>query len=635
MYEDLINKINKHFSDIGSIIYSKACDFSKLHPISIEDIEIYYDLLCSDEVIPPNINRKNHKMCCLFYLSKDNPDYVDIFTEKFLQTIEIEKIEKNSENLVMVFNIIEFDKTYLNSTVDTNEYLYTLLKVFSNFETDLKNFVIYKYYRGYLKLKLGDLNQSTREYLEIIAEVIGNEDFIMKYIKLLCDLLKVKINHFSQRTNRADFHENIQFLEDLFREVKDYNKVLALKIGFDLFSAYLEGQEYNKCIPHLTQMKKLLKVGLLRGSSMKNGIDFYLAIASRLGYMGILLNHKPSIQTAIRKIKKALGMMSDESNDKKVNELIKAYKFYLGNLDIWLNQKTEYNILHLANEFQKVLLPDLKRNAFPNDLVTENNKDSIIIDLKIINNMNTDIYACSKKIMDNSYNILKNLKKNDNINNTHFIIFLSSFHDKIFRYSESFLTDKAKSSYYKDRIKEYFITASEVINKFIENPIFQTTYAKIIVINIYSVYANILLIENDLSKLKRVIDDIMDNKQSNLRSKLNIDKSIPSYGLWLKIKADYYLQLKHFEAAINSYENAIEILEENHPKVPLIFFNCGCAYYFKKDKKKSIEFLSRAINGFCNLNMDNNYFGYIPKPDDIKKKIETARSLVEVLQREK
>ena len=127
----------------------------------------------------------------------------------------------------------------------------------------------------------------------------------------------------------------------------------------------------------------------------------------------------------------------------------------------------------------------------------------------------------------------------------------------------------------------------------------------------------------------------MDNKQSNLRSKLNIDKSIHSYGLWLKIKADYYLQLKHFEAAINSYENAIEILEENHPKVPLIFFNCGCAYYFKKDKKKSIEFLSRAINGFCNLNMDNNYFGYIPKPDDIKKKIETARSLVEVLQREK
>ena len=90
-----------------------------------------------------------------------------------------------------------------------------------------------------------------------------------------------------------------------------------------------------------------------------------------------------------------------------------------------------------------------------------------------------------------------------------------------------------------------------------------------------------------------------------------------------------------FEFSINSYENAIENLKENHPKVPLILFNCGCAYYFKKDKKKSIEFLSRAINGFCNLNYSDNYFGYKPKPEDIKKKIETARSLIEVLQREK
>ena len=632
MYDDLIYKINRHFSDVGSIIYSKACDFSKLHPISIEDIEIYYDLLCSEEVIPQNINRKNHTMCCLFYLSKDNPDYINIFTEKFLETIDFDKIEKNTENLVMVFNIIEFDKTYLNSTTDTYSFLYTLLKIFSNFETDLKNFVIYKYYRGYLKLQLGDLEQANREYLEIVSEVIGNEDFIMKYVKLLCDLLKVKINHISHRTKRADFHENIQFLEDLFNEVKDYNKVLALKIGFDLYSAYLEGQEYYKCIPHLTEMKKLLKKGLLRGSSMKNGIDFYLAIASRFGYIGILLNHKPSIQTAIRKIKKALGMLGNESNDKKMSELIKAYKFYLANLEISLNQKTEDNILNLAGEFKEALLPELKSKALKNNIVTENNKDSIIIDLKIINNMNTDIYDCSKKIMDISY---KSLMSDKNANSANFTIFLSSFHDKIFRYSESFITDKGKSGYYKDKIKEYFKFADEIIKKYVDNQFFQTGYAKILIINIYSVYANILLIENDLSKLKKVIDDIMDNKQSNLRSKLKIDEKFPSYGLWLKIKGDYYLQLKHFEAALNSYENAIEILKENHPKVPLILFNCGCAYYFKKDKKKAIEFLSRAINGFCNINFGDNYFGYTPKSDDIKKKIETARSLIEVLQREK
>ena len=86
MYDSLINKMTEHFSEVGSILFSKACDFSKLHDISIEDIEMYYDILCSDEPIPANIIRRNHKMCCLFYLSKENPEYREDFFEKYLQT---------------------------------------------------------------------------------------------------------------------------------------------------------------------------------------------------------------------------------------------------------------------------------------------------------------------------------------------------------------------------------------------------------------------------------------------------------------------------------------------------------------------------------------------------------------------
>ena len=76
MYDSLINKMTEHFSEVGSILFGKACDFSKLHDISIEDIEMYYDILCSDEPIPPNIVRRNHKMCCLFYLSKERHSYL-------------------------------------------------------------------------------------------------------------------------------------------------------------------------------------------------------------------------------------------------------------------------------------------------------------------------------------------------------------------------------------------------------------------------------------------------------------------------------------------------------------------------------------------------------------------------------
>ena len=126
MYDSLINKMNEHFSDIGSILYSKACDFSKLHDISIEDIEMYYDLLCSKESFPENINRKNHKMCCLYYLSKDNQEYRDVFMEKYLGTIDVNKLGKNPENLMMIFNIIEFDKSYLNSPINNLKFLYEL-----------------------------------------------------------------------------------------------------------------------------------------------------------------------------------------------------------------------------------------------------------------------------------------------------------------------------------------------------------------------------------------------------------------------------------------------------------------------------------------------------------------------------
>ena len=137
MYDDLINKMVGQFSEIGLIINSKANDFSKINDISNEDYEMYYDFLCSDEIIPENINRRNHKMCCLFYLTKDSPKYKQDFIEQYLRTVEIQKIERSSENLVMVFNIIEFDKTYLDSSSKVINYLYSLLKTFSNFETDL------------------------------------------------------------------------------------------------------------------------------------------------------------------------------------------------------------------------------------------------------------------------------------------------------------------------------------------------------------------------------------------------------------------------------------------------------------------------------------------------------------------
>ena len=638
MYDDLICKMIEHFKDIGSILDSKAYDFFNNNPISNEDIEMYYDLLCSDEVIPQNINKRNHKMCCLFYLSKFDENYIDIFVEKFIGSIEINSLETNPENLIMVFNIIEFDKIYLNSNINSYSFLYSMLKKFSNFETKFTNFIIYKYYRGYLKFKLGDVIQANKEYLEIVSEVQDKDEIILKYIKVLNSLLKVQMNNVNVRTNRADISENIQFLEPLFTEISKMNKIIALKLGFNLFNAYIEGKEYNKCLKHLLKMKQILKKDLLRGYTLRNGIDYYLAIASRIGYIGVLLNDKISIGKAIKKIKKALGIIGkDVKDDNKILQLYQAYRFVLANLEICLNQKTEYNILSLSKEFKRIFLPDFKSNAFENNIVTQNNKDSMIINLKIIDNEVKDNYSCSKSIMQKSH---KDLNDNRNLNTTNFIIFLSTFHDKIYRYSESYIKSRNDNennnnnvieTNFATKIKTCFKIVDEMVNKYIDDPFFQTEYAKILIIEIYSAYASILFEEKDYQNLKKIIKNIMDDQHSNLRSKLKIDKNIPSYGLWLKIKGDFYLKMKHFDAACNSYDEALKTLEPNHPKIPLILFNCGCAYYFNKNKEKSILYLNQCINSFYSQEKKDNYFGHYPDQKIISKKIETAKNLLDAL----
>ena len=637
MYDDIISKMTTHFSEIGSILYSKAYDFFKKDPISPEEIETYYDLLCSDEIISQNINRRNHQMCCLFYLSKDDNNYIDIFVEKYIGSIELNSLEINSENLIMVFNIIEFDKIYLKSNYSSFEFLYTMQKKFANFETDYQNYIIYKYYRGYLKFKLGDKTQANKEYLELLSEIQESDNIMMKYIKILNSLLKVQMNSVNLDRTRSEIYENIQFLEDLFTNMSSLNKVISLKLGFELFSAYIEYKEYNKCIKHLLMMKKILKKDILRGSSLKNGIDYYLAIASRIGYIGVLLNDKVLIEKAIKKIKKALELIGKNTDDKKINDLFQAYKFVISILEICLNQKTENNILLLSKEFKRILLPDLKSNAYHNDIVNKDNKESIIINFKIIDNKyQDDIYNCSKSILEKSY---KELKERKNVDTTNFIIFLSAFHDKIYRYSERYIASKKENENkntnanndYAAKIKKKFLIVEDIIEKYIDDPFLQTEYAKILIIEIYSAYANILFEEKDDNNLQKIIKNIMDDQKSNLRRKLKIDKNISAYGLWLKIKGDYYLRKKHYDAACASYKEALETLEKNHPKIPLILFNYGCAFYFMKNTKKAIEYLQKSINSFLSQNRGANYFGHYPDKDTIETKIKTAQNLVNAL----
>ena len=440
MYSKLITKMTNHFSNLGSIIYSKSCDYSGTNMISNDDLNMYFNLLNSGEIISEKISINNHIACCLYYLTKEKEEYKEKFLEKFLRTITFENLKINEEHLILIFNIIEFDKTYLNSPKEHISFLYRLLKAFSNFSTNFENYILYKYFRGYLKYRLQDLDSANQEYLEIVADLPKNEELncILKYIKLLNDLLKIKIFDISKLSGKAELNEYWQFLKDLYNKVKVENIVLALQLGFDLFASYNEGKNYNDCIPLLLEMKKLLKKELLKGMVMKNGIYYYLSIASRLGYIGILLNNKKAINSAIKKIRKTLDIIKNDKNNENLILLTKAYTFVLAILEIDLTKETKFDIKNLAYDFKNNFVPDLDNNYPLNYYVNEQNRDSTIIDFQIINNMNSEIIASGRNILNKCISEIN--KKN--YSNSNFLTFICAVHSKVNYYSESYISDK-------------------------------------------------------------------------------------------------------------------------------------------------------------------------------------------------
>ena len=624
--------MTSHFSEVGCIFYSKACDHSGVYEITKDDILMYYKLLKSEELhLPEKISKNNHLACCLFYLAKEGENYKEEFLDKYLRNVSFNNLGINEANLIFIFNIIEFDKVYLNSPKDHIEFLYQLLKSFSNYPTNFQNYLLYKYYRGYLKFKMGEHENANKEYFEIISEMSDNKNpnFLVKYIKLNNDLLKVNLYHLHKKITKADYNEYWQFLKGLFDEVKITNKILAIKLGFDLYSSYFEGQNYNDCIPLLLEMKQLLKKQLLKGSTMKNGIDYYLAIASRLGYMGILLDNQKAIDSAINKIRKTLDIIKNDKNNDKLMKIVKAYTFVLAILEIGLTKRTDFNLLLLSSDFQNTFIPEIGNHNLRSYFISEQNKDSIFVNFKIINNMNDEISKEAKLILSKCVSDLQN----NNFSNQTFLIFILAVHDKINRYSESYISDKSEKmrNFYKSKIIDYHDGAMAIVNRIIENGsddsiLFKSRYIKIAIIDIFFAYAQIFVYEKNMNKLKTAILDF-----DSLKKKIKIEENIPAQALVNKIKGDYWFYLKYYKEAFTYYENALVLFEKNNPKVPQLLFNCGCAYYFYGNKKKAKEYLNKCISEYNKIILEKNYYGFSPDRDSINNKIELAKNLVNQL----
>ena len=626
MYKNLISKNINHFGNEGIIMYSKSCDYYNINQISIEDVKMFYNLLKSNEPLPPNIFRQPLISCCLFYLSKNNFQYRDVFSINLIHKLSL-KDEVNDTNMFLIYNIIEFDQRYLHSKPNNLKFLLSYLEKFSSHKKTVENYLLYKYYRGILKYLLNEINDAYTEYLEII---IGIEEYVtiktkyIDFIRLKNDLFKVQLD--LSKHIKEEYFEQYCFMKELFDKVKNENKKLGIKLGFCLYEILCRQNKFNECIPLLMEMKKILKNETLSGVNLKISIDYYLSIASRIGFISILIGNKKAAEYAVKKLNKILGIIQNDKEDTKLALIYNAYTFIISLLNIDIgnyDNKFKEKSINFRNIFFSNNLDQKNNNNY---LVTLKNRDDLILDLYSLNNMDYSLSTIANKIMENYTNIT--LAKKQLFTNQ-FLTFIVGIHNNINRLSESYCTDynKNKRLDYLKKINNFYNIAFNYVKSVMEQePLLDTDFVKSLLINIQAACVHVYFFNSKLDVVKNLIKFFDD-----LGKMLSIKDRTPSYELIYKIKGDFWLKNGDNAAAINYYQKVINKMEDNNPKKPTIFFNLGYAYYLSGNKRNAIENLNQFINACRVFDYEKKSFTIMIRQDVISKKIKLVKYLLKNL----
>ena len=622
MYDKLISKNLKHFGLDGLIMYSKSCDYYNINQVSMEDIKMFYDLLRSNESLPNSVRRIPHYSCCLYFLSKNEQIYRNLFIQQLMGKLS-KKDELNDNNLFLIYNIIEFDQRYLHSKGERLQFLLDYLEKYTSHKKTVENFLLFKYYRGLIKYHLGDINAAYAEYLEIIIgyeEYVTNKTKYADFIRLKNDLLKVQLD--LSKHIKEEYFEQYCFMKELFDRVKTENKKLGVKLGFCLYEILCRQNKYNECIPLLMEMKTILKNETLSGMQLKTSIDYNLAIISRIGYISILIGDRKSAEYALKKLKSILEIIEKDKQDKKLSTIYNSYSFIISIINIYLgnyeNRLKEKEAIFRSEFFSNNM--ELKKSY----LINENNIEDIYINLNAINNMNSILSSYSSKIIEN---IEKSINSSiERPLNNKFLTFIVGKHDIINRLSESYCTDynNKKRSDYIQRINYEWKIVNNYIKKIYEQePLLETDFVKSILINIHSScsHANINCNNIDMFKLNiKTFDDM-----SKL---LNIKEGNTSYELVNKVKGDFWFKFGDYNAAKTYYQKTINKMNDNDPKKPVVYFNIGCSFYFQNNKNNAIQYLNQCINAFRNFEYEKKTFNVLVRQDIIAKKVNLAKFLL-------
>ena len=612
MEDQFIQKMLAHYDQGGLIIFGKSNNFFGQNLISEEDILMFYELIV-------DVNGKFQKnpyqvtllSCVLYDQSLTSPKHEELFFNWIISKLNrTDPIDRT--NLYRIYNIVEYEDKFRKCNDNQYDFLIEYLDRFVSFEKTLEEYLLFKYYKGILYLIKRNYSAALIENMEILTsineEIPGQKSNFIQYILIKNSLLALRL--YNEDKSSDNLNEYSTQANQVFHDMKTINKVLAIKIGIRVYEIYKKKNQYDNCLIILKEISTILKRELLNGKEIEYGINYYLAIASRLAYVATFLNDKILLKKSMKKLEKTINLLSSNSSLQTPSESLlnqndylnkTAYNFVMLIYNINNNSQFPQNRANeIINRFKQTFIIPYNNSVamsygrlLSTGFFDNNDIDSSKINILAINNTDS--------IAQNAHVHINNLisKSQQDILQTYEIIpFIFGVYNILSGLSVSLLSDpnKAKQEEYKKKIKQMYDVVYQFVNKKSILAIFRLPYIRKALIKIYLAYIGVLFKEKDNNNISKAINDF-----DNILKKIEYNTKDENTALLKKIKGDFYFKSGKYKESINEYENSLNNLKEMDNNKAIILFNLGCCYFLLNDGKKSSQNLNNSVNIYNNM----------------------------------
>ena len=615
MISSFCNKMLEYFGNEGLIIYSKSNDYYNKSSINKEDIKMFYELCLENN--GPFSNSPfilNYLACTIYYQALDNKEFENYFYNKFIIRLNLnDPVEKS--NLYFIFNIIEIEDKFRLSQQNQIQFLLQYLNKFVALQKTFEEYLLFKYYSGLLNLYLKNLAIATTQSLEIVSnlsEEVGNEKMttFLNYISIKNNIFYLRI---AKEENNYDLNEFLSLALTTFNQMKENKKNFALKIGISIFDIYKKKNDYENCKLILENLNSIINRELLSGENIENGLEFYLAIASRMAYIATFFNNAKLLKSSIKKLTKTLEILQIENqnnnnNDFNINNkntIIKsAYEFIIliFNSNNLINEENNFVINsqkynEIINNFKKSFLQKDNQNNYiqTNYLFNQFDINESIMNICALNNFDVLTQVANVRLN----NLINKVKKNDLIKPCDLLTFTIGIYNNICNLNISLFNDpnKMKQIEYKKSIQDFSSLIIDYVQKNYEfTNLFSLPFIENIIVKIIVIYLNTFLIDKKFNEFENICSEIEDKFKFYLN--FNDEKL---FGKYFKEKGDFYLKTNKIDKALNEYDKAIKGFEKKDNNRAIILFNLGIIYYFKNDLKKCEDHLNLCLDTYNNI----------------------------------